>query len=78
MDTYRAVVYACDENFRLFLLTYDSVQEFDGNFHEPIMNFTGDGIGVFGSCIADTVYFKVTQVTSPCEMPLRAIGGANR
>src|SRR5690606_7315433 len=46
---YRLIVYAGDENFRLYLQTHRSVQEFDGNFHEPRMNITGDGIGVFGS-----------------------------
>jgi hypothetical protein len=58
---YRMVVYAADENFRLYNLTYRNVQEFDGNFHEPKINFQGDAIGVFGSMIADTVYFKVKK-----------------
>ncbi|KAF0153109.1 MAG: hypothetical protein FD143_549 [Ignavibacteria bacterium] len=58
---YRLVVYAADENFRLYNLTYRNVQEFDGNFHEPRINFLGDAIGVFGSMIADTVYFKVKK-----------------
>ncbi len=58
---YRTVIYAGDENYRLFTLTYNRVQEFDGNFHEPRMKLEGDGIGVFGSYIADTVYFKVLK-----------------
>lgn len=58
---YRMVVYAADENFRLYNLTYRNVQEFDGNFHEPKINFQGDAIGVFGSMISDTVYFKVKK-----------------
>jgi hypothetical protein len=58
---YRLIVYAGDENFRLFSLTHRSVQEFDGNFHEPKMNIQGDGIGVFGSCIPDTIYFRVKK-----------------
>jgi len=58
---YRTVVYAGDENYRLFTITYNRVQEFDGNFHEPRMNLEGDGIGVFGSFIADTVYFKILK-----------------
>jgi hypothetical protein len=58
---YRAIIYAGDENFRLFFLTFKTVQEFDGNFHEPRINIQGDGIGVFGSAIADTVYFKVLK-----------------
>ncbi|MEW6652552.1 MAG: DUF4249 family protein [Bacteroidota bacterium] len=58
---YRMVVYAADENFRLYNLTYRNVQEFDGNFHEPRINFKGDAIGVFGSMVADTVYFRVKK-----------------
>lgn len=58
---YRMIVYAADDNFRLYNLTYRSVQEFDGNFHEPKINIQGDAIGVFGSMIADTVYFKVKK-----------------
>ncbi|MBM4170785.1 MAG: DUF4249 family protein [Ignavibacteria bacterium] len=58
---YRAIIYAGDENFRLFFLTFKTVQEFDGNFHEPRINIQGDGIGIFGSAIADTVYFKVLK-----------------
>lgn len=58
---YRMIVYAADENFRLYNLTYRNVQEFDGNFHEPKINIQGEAIGVFGSMIADTVYFKVKK-----------------
>ncbi len=58
---YRLIVYAADDNYRKFLLTHKSVQEFDGNFHEPKMNVVGDGIGVFASYIADTLYFKVKK-----------------
>lgn len=58
---YRMIVYAGDENFRQFSLTYRGVQEFDGNFHEPKINITGDAIGVFASLIADTVYFNVKK-----------------
>jgi hypothetical protein len=58
---YRMIVYAADENFRLYNLTYRNVQEFDGNFHEPKINIQGDAIGVFGSMIADTVYFTVKK-----------------
>lgn len=58
---YRMIVYAADENFRIYNLTYRGVQEFDGNFHEPKINIVGDAIGVFGSMIADTVYFKVKK-----------------
>ncbi len=58
---YRIIVYAGDENFRLFTLTYRNIQEQDGNFHEPRLNLTDDGIGIFGSYIADTVYVKVLK-----------------
>lgn len=58
---YRLIVYAGDENFRLFTLTYRNIQEQDGNFHEPRLNLTDDGIGIFGSYIADTVYIKVLK-----------------
>ncbi len=58
---YRTIVYAGDQNFKLFMLTHKNVQEFDGNFHEPRLNLQGDGIGVFGSLIADTVYFQVKK-----------------
>lgn len=58
---YRVIVYACDENFRLYTQTYKNVQEFDGNFHEPRLNIQGDGIGIFGSAIADTVFLKVKK-----------------
>lgn len=58
---YRAVVYAGDKNFKDFLLTHNQVQEIDGNFHEPAFHIEGDGIGVFGSAIADTVYFRILK-----------------
>lgn len=58
---YRMIVYAADENYRLFSLSYKNVQEFDGNFHEPKVTLQGDGIGVFASMIADTVYFNVMK-----------------
>lgn len=58
---YRIIVYACDDNFKYYILTHSSVKEPDGNFHEPRMFIEGDGIGVFGSAIADTVYFSVTK-----------------
>jgi hypothetical protein len=58
---YRVVVYAGDRNFKDYISTFNEVQEIDGNFHEPAFHFDGDGIGVFGSAIADTVYIKVTR-----------------
>jgi hypothetical protein len=58
---YRVVVYAGDSNYKNFLLTYRTVQDFDGNFHEPNMKLDGDGIGIFASVIADTVYLHVKK-----------------
>jgi hypothetical protein len=58
---YRGVVYAGDRNFRDWLVTQENVQEIDGNFHEATMHIEGDGIGYFGSAIADTVYFTVIR-----------------
>lgn len=58
---YRLIAYAADENYRLFSLSYRNVQEFDGNFHEPKVVLQGDGIGVFASMIADTIYFSIKK-----------------
>ncbi len=58
---YTIVAYAGDSNFKDYVLTAPSVQEADGNFHEPILIFKGDGIGVFASAIADTATFTVTK-----------------
>lgn len=58
---YHVIGYAGDINFRDFVFTSGQVQEFDGNFHEPLFHFEGDGIGVFGSAIRDTLYFKITK-----------------
>ena len=56
---YEVIVYAGDENFKDFFLTHSVTQEIDGNFHEPRLHIQGDGIGVFASAIADTVYVEV-------------------
>ena len=60
-DRYRIIVYAADDNYKDFFMTYQQVMEMDGNFHEAKFNIEGDGIGVFGSVIADTVYVNVVQ-----------------
>jgi len=60
-DSYEIVVYATDDNYREFVQTYNDVQEPDGNFHEAKFNIEGDGIGVFGSMIADTAYIDVLR-----------------
>lgn len=58
---YRVVIYAADRNFEQYFLTAKSVMEQDGNFHEPKMYIDGDGIGVFGSAVKDTVYFTIKR-----------------
>ena len=58
---YEIVVYAVDENYQHFLQTYDEVQEADGNFHEPEFAIEGDGIGVFGAMVPDTMYVEVVR-----------------
>jgi len=58
---YQVIVYAADRNFKDFLQTHEEVQEIDGNFHEPAFHIEGDGIGVFGSAIADTAFFTVLR-----------------
>ncbi len=58
---YRAIFYAGDKNFKDYFLTHNRVQDIDGNLYEPKFYFEGDGIGVFGSAIADTVYFEVLK-----------------
>lgn len=58
---YTVVGYAGDSNFMNYVITAPSVQEADGNFHEPVLIFKGDGIGVFASAITDTATFTVTK-----------------
>ncbi len=62
---YRAIAFAGDRNFRDFLISHGDVQEIDGNFHEPAFHFEGDGIGVFGSAIADTTFFTILRRPAP-------------
>ena len=58
---YRVIVYAADENFADFFLTHSTTQELDGNFHAPAFHFEGNGTGVFGSALADTIFFEVLR-----------------
>jgi len=58
-SSYKTIVYAGDDNFKDYFLTAGRVQEFDGNFIEPEFHFEGDGVGVFGSAIRDTVTFTI-------------------
>ncbi len=57
---YRIIAYAGDENMKNYYLTHANVFEMDGNLHEPELNIDGDGIGIFGSAIADTLYFTLS------------------
>jgi len=57
--SYRLVLYAGDENFYHFYNTHRNVQGVDGNLHEPIFHIEGDGIGVFGSAVIDTLSLNI-------------------
>jgi len=58
---YEVKLYAADRNMTDFVITHTDVMELDGNFHEPKMYIEGDGIGVFGSAVVETVYFTITK-----------------
>ncbi len=58
---YTVVGYAGDTNFEDYVLTAPNVQQLDGNFHEPVLIFQGDGIGVFASAIVDTATFTIMK-----------------
>ena len=58
---YRLVLYAGDQNYYHYYNTHDNVMGMDGNLHEPIFDIEGDGIGVFGSAVTDTVYLNVLR-----------------
>ncbi len=58
---HKIIMYAMDKNAKDFYLTHKDVQELDGNFLEPRMAIEGEGIGVFGSVLADTVEVKIEQ-----------------
>ena len=60
-SSYTIIAYAGDSNFKNYFMTAPAVQEFDGNFHEPIQIFQGDGIGVFASAIRDTIKFTLVK-----------------
>ena len=57
--SHRLLLYAGDQNFYHFYNTHRNVQEIDGNLHEPLFDIDGDGIGVFGSAVVDTLYLNV-------------------
>ena len=58
---YRLVLYAGDANFYHFFSTHRSVQSVDGNLHEPLFHIDGDGIGVFGSAVIDTLSLNILK-----------------
>lgn len=58
---YRAILYAADKNYTDYSLTHNMVQEMDGNLLEPKFHIEGDGIGVFGSFVPDTVFFEILE-----------------
>jgi hypothetical protein len=58
---YRLVLYAGDENFYHFFSTHRSVQSVDGNLHQPLFHIDGDGIGVFGSAVIDTLSLNILK-----------------
>ncbi len=59
--SYRLVLYAGDQNYYHYYNTYNNVMGMDGNLHEPIFDIDGDGIGVFGSAVTDTVYLNILR-----------------
>lgn len=58
---YRLILYATDQNYYHFFVTHQSVQEIDGNLHEPVFDIEGEGIGYFGSAITDTLYLEILK-----------------
>lgn len=58
---YRVILYAADDNLKDYFLTHKNIQDIDGNLWEPKFHFDGDGIGVFGSALTDTVYIEVLK-----------------
>lgn len=58
---YRIILYAGDVNFYHFFSTHRFVQDMDGNLREPLFYITGEGIGLFGSAITDTLYFSIIK-----------------
>jgi len=58
---YRIIGYAGDRNMKNYYLTHANIQEMDGNLHEPAFNIDGDGIGVFGSAVADTFFLEILR-----------------
>ncbi len=58
---FRVILYAADRNLRDFQTTHERLQGIDGNYHEPVFHFEGEGIGVFGSAAVDTAYFEILR-----------------
>jgi hypothetical protein len=58
---FEVILLACDKNFKEYFFTIDKLQELDGTYHEAMLNFEGDGVGLFTAYIADTVYCRVIE-----------------
>ena len=58
---YRITLYAADKNLRGFSSTHEVLQGADGNFHEGAFYIDGDGIGVFGSALVDSIFIEVLR-----------------
>jgi hypothetical protein len=58
---YTITAYAGDKNFRDYVLSAPNVKEIDGNFHEPVLDLQGDGIGVFASAVKNTLIFSLVK-----------------
>lgn len=58
---YKIIISAGDQNMKDYLLTYKRIYENDGNLHEPVFHVDGDGLGVFGSSVNDTMYMKILR-----------------
>lgn len=58
---YTITAYTGDKNFKDFVLSASNVKEIDGNFHEPVVDLEGDGIGVFASAIKNSIRFRLVE-----------------
>jgi hypothetical protein len=60
VSRYRVMVLAVDKNYKDYFYTVNDIQDIDGSFVHPQFHFEGDGIGIFGSAVADTIFFEVS------------------
>lgn len=59
--SYRIIGYAGDKNFKDYFYTVDNMLQLDGNYIKPIMHFTNDGIGIFGSAVKDKLTLRIVN-----------------